>query len=73
MVFWFIDLSVSPLPEVLENLIDAVDFAHRGLSADPIDHYGPLERIEVTFCLGEDLVGSSRGSPCDKARYTAIG
>ena len=72
VVLRFIDLSVSPLPEVLKNLIDAVDFTHRSLSADPIDHYGPLERIEVTFRLGEDLVGSIRGPSCDKARYTAI-
>jgi len=74
VVFRFVDLSVSPLPEVLENLIDAVDFTHSSLSADPIDHYGPLERIEITFRLGEDLVGSSGGPRprCDEARHTSI-
>jgi len=73
VLFRFVDLSVSLLAEVFENLIDAVDVTHRGLPADPIDDDGPLERIEVTFRLGEDLVGSGRGAPGDKARYVAVG
>ena len=73
MLFRFVDLSISPLAELFENLIDAVDVTHGGLPADPIDDDGPLERIEVTFRLGEDLVGSGRGAPGDKARYAAVG
>ena len=72
MLFRFTDLSVSLLPEVFKNLIDAADVAHRSFPADPIDHDGPLERIEVTLRLGEDLVGSGGGAPCDKARYAAM-
>jgi hypothetical protein len=60
VLFWFADLSVSLLPEVFENLIDAVDVTRRSLSADPIDYDRPLERIEITLRLGEDLVGSGR-------------
>jgi len=70
--FGFMYLSVSPLPEVLENLTDAIDVTHSGLSANPIDYDGPLERIEVTLCLGEDLVGCGRGSPRDKTGYTTM-
>ena len=73
MIFRFFDLSVSPLPEGFENLIDALDVTHRSLPADPIDHDRPLERIKITLRLGEDLVCSGRGAPCDKARYASMG
>lgn len=66
MVFRFFDLSVSPLPEAFENLVDAVDVTHRSLPTDPINYDGPFERVEVTLRLREDLVGSGRGAPCDK-------
>jgi len=68
----FVDLSISLLPEVFKDLIDAVDVAHGSLPTDPIDHNGPFECTEVTLRLGEDLVGSDGGPPCDKARYTAM-
>ena len=68
MLFRLVDLAVSLLPEVFENLVNAVDITHGGLSADPIDYDGPLERIDVTLRLGENLVGSGRGAPCDKSR-----
>jgi len=58
MLFRFAELSVPLLPEVFENLIDSVDATHRGFSADPVDYDRPLERIEIMFRLGEDLVGS---------------
>jgi len=73
VLFRFAGLSISPLPEVFENFIDAVDVTHRGLPADPINYDGPLERIKVTLRLGEDLVGGGRGAPRDKARYAALG
>jgi len=58
VLFRLTDLSVSLLPEVFENLVDSVDATHRGFSADPVDYDRPLERIEIMFRLGEDLVGS---------------
>jgi len=73
VLFRFVDLSVSPLPEGFENLIDAVDVTNGGLPAGPIDYDRPLERIEVTLCLGEDLVCSDRGAARDKVRYAAMG
>ena len=54
----FADLSLSLLPKVFEKFIDTVDATHRGFSADPVDYDRPLERIEIVFRLGEDLVGS---------------
>ena len=60
VLFWLADLSVSLLPDVFENLVNAIDVAHRGLPADPINDDRPLEHIEITFRLREDLVGSGR-------------
>lgn len=68
MLFWFADLPVPLLPEVFENLIDAVDIADRGFPPDPIDYYGPFERIEVAFRLGNELVCRGRGAGCDETR-----
>ena len=68
MLLRFGDLSVSPLSEAFENIIDAFDVAHGSLPADPIDHDRPFERIEVALCLGEDLIDGNRGAPRDKTR-----
>lgn len=68
MLFGFVKLSVSPLAEVLENVIDAANVTHRSLSADPIDYNRPLKCAEITLRLGEDLVGGGRRASCDKTR-----
>jgi len=63
VLLWLANLSVSLFPEVFKDLIDAVDVTHSGLSADPINHHRPFERVEVTLRLGEDLVGSGMRAP----------
>jgi len=68
VLLWFTDFSVSLLAEVFKDVADAVDVTYGGLSADPINYHRPLKRIKVTLRLGEDLVGSGRRTPCDKAR-----
>ena len=68
VLLWFIGLSVSLLPEVFEDLVDAIDVTHRGLPADPINYYGPFECTDITLRLGKDLVGSGWGVPCDETR-----
>jgi len=71
VLFRFVDLSVPLLPEVFKNLIDTVDVTYRSFPAGPIDHDRPSEHVKVALRLGEDLVGSGGGVPCDETRQTS--
>lgn len=68
VLFWFAGLSVPLFPEVFENLVNAVDIAHRGFPPNPINYYRPFERIKVAFRLGNELVCRGRGATCDETR-----